>query len=169
MENIAQESKFKINGNVDVSDNMYVITYTDDTSPVPFPFDDNNESKVKAQRDLIEFVKNNNITVTNKNKYDFFNKIELITEKDLVDKIYEMEIYNLKREPLISFDSFCKAYEKIGEPVKYSKSEDPIKNYRHDIKRHQVFFHEIFGNNYRMFGLEDKFNYDNINKSDVGN
>lgn len=166
MENVSQNKKFQINGEVESSPNMYIL-HVDGSADVPFPFTEgDNVSLSKCQNDLTKYVQDNNIVITNKDRYNFFDKVGLITEEEN-DKMYEMRTYDLSRDNIISFDGFCKYVEGAGKVVEYNKKNDPLKDYRHEIKRHQLFFHEIFGNNYRMFGLEGQFDIDNINKSDV--
>lgn len=168
MEDISQNKKFQIEGEVESSPNMYIL-HVDGSADVPFPFTENdNVSLSKSQGDLSKYVKDNNITVKNKDRFNFFDKVELITEEDLTDKLYEMQIFNLKREPIISFDGFCKAFEDVSKVITYKKDSDPIKNYRHEIERHQLFFHEIFGNNYRMFGLEKDFDFNKLHEPNIG-
>lgn len=83
--------------------------------------------------------------------------------KDYTEMLLEMRTGDLHdRKILTSFDEFTKWYQKVSEDIKFDKKSDPNRFYTHNAKRHEMFKHEIFGNNYRMFGLEDKFDIDNI-------
>lgn len=153
---------FKLSGTLEYLDNMYVL-HVDGGADVPFPFTDQ-VTQVDASVKVSEYVEDNNINVINKDEFSFLVKVEPVNEEDdsPLYKVYEMSSYDIKdRKILTSFKDFTSAYEKASELIKYDKKNDPMKDYKHDIKRHELFMHEIFGNNYRMFGLEDKFDIDN--------
>lgn len=72
-----------------------------------------------------------------------------------------MRIDDVKERDVIkSFDEFSKYYdkvtkiEKVGDNGKMGKYTNAL---FHTPKREKLFMHPIFGNNYRMFGLEGPF------------
>jgi len=97
------------------------------------------------------------------NKDNKYLNIVDSSDTDYVKVILEMNQHDIKdRQIITSLDGFSKSWDQASKQLGYKPDTDPIKFHRHDIKRNKVFMHEIFGNNYRMFGLEDKFDIDDM-------
>ena len=76
-----------------------------------------------------------------------------------------MRIDDVKERDIIkSFDELSKYYEKVTETKPAGKNGQMGKYTKalfHKPKREEMFSHPIFGNNYRLFGLEGPFDIDN--------
>jgi hypothetical protein len=156
-------SDFKNTAVIDVLDNMYVLR-VDNAGDVPFPFKDD-ITQADAMQSIQDYIKDNSIDVTNKDQFEFLNKVQAVNEEqeDYVKMVYEMSTYDLKtRNALTSFEDFSKVFDNVSKVIKFDKNNDPIAKHKLKAKRHELFMHEIFGNNYRMFGLEGPFDINDI-------
>lgn len=75
-----------------------------------------------------------------------------------------MKIDDVKdRDIITSFEKFSNYYDKVTEivPANGELKSKYTKMLFHKPKREELFMHPIFGNNYRMFGLEGPFDINN--------
>lgn len=68
-----------------------------------------------------------------------------------IEKLNEMEVFNIKRRDIISFKEFAKAHEVASKLIKSGKIKDaPLKEYLHKIERIDIFGHPSFDSTYNM-------------------
>jgi len=83
-------------------------------------------------------------------------------KNNYVELLMEMDQHDIKQRDVVDVKDFIKSYEKVTDVKPYDKKTDPIRFHRHNMKRDPLFKHEIFGNNYRMFGLEKPFDINEL-------
>lgn len=150
---IAQNLDNSIKANVKQNTNNGLYTIYDYTS---------NSEIIKdlTKSELDVYLNKNDIKIMNKSDN---TTLTLNESTDYFSLINESSMFDLKdRKVITSFDEFNKINDKISKIIKYDKNTDPIKKHKHNIRRHELFMHEVFGNNYRMFGLEKEFDINDM-------
>lgn len=83
-------------------------------------------------------------------------------DNNYVDVLLEMRVFDLKERKIKDTNDIKNAYKNASKSVNLDSKTDPMKPYKRMIKREDAFKHVVFGNNYRMFGIEKPFDIDEL-------
>ena len=126
-----------------------------DESIIKFKFDMECNSLNYAIEKLKLHVKENSLIVLNK------ESLKLFAEKMTINgsKVFEMEMFDVKRRDLISFKDFLKIPEKAGKIIENGKKKDKdkvLKEFTREIERSPMFSSPNYDPTYRAIDVGRK-------------
>lgn len=83
--------------------------------------------------------------------------------------LLEMEMFDINRRDITSFEDFKKAHEDAGFAQELDKDRKPAKlqEYQRRIKRHSSFNHPTWDSTYKGLGIKGEVNKTKVKKNDV--
>ena len=83
-------------------------------------------------------------------------------ENNYIEVLLEMSQHDLRERDIKDVSDVKNACDNVTKAIPFNKKTDPIRFYKHEMKREDAFKHPVFGNNYRMFGLEKPFDVNEL-------